>query len=998
MTLIYSTPAVTFVVMDSPLSKLLRTSSTSSGIRRHEPRTLDSDTDQFPLEEIYTRVINNASVILPETGEASSQYFTLVQPNSMAASVRSYSMEDEGLVRRVLRQVVEYLSPYLCQDVLKCSTAYFIASLAVYFTPIANLLGSSDSKHLVATVAVYFHPSRTIGLMHQSIVFIVISLSFSFFVSLLCSVIASSRGETELSYVVNVVVISVALSIVSVVKQKISKQTFNVACSLASTSLISTIVKEGSHDNGHIKLLRLHSVFLIVVFGALVSVIICYSLWPQSAVIKLKLNLNTSYYLMSDSISLLSDRFLSGEEAHMVAITKIQDQLKVSLKVMKNYLEEAKFELLVQGKEKEYGLLVEMCSLTQTLTRSLAGLKLSADIQNQLLQESMAKNAQSINNSLSEAYENINIFGKPPPRRALTQAYNDPDIEQDEDIIDSSQLFNLFIYYLGPPLKSFSFTIKEILDHVPFDQFEPHAVVNTAQYARSLHLAQELLKSKQLEAMAKVYSEKLFNLIKGEELKADEEEVAASCFNFSYSLIEYSHELNKVFDILDAYALVTERGCPKTYGWLRFWKSKPEAVAPVFQKDPWYSTNLNKFRYRAWKFFSLLRGSDFQFGIRVGIGALVLSLFAFIPQTREFFASWRLEWSLVIYSIMMNKSMGGTQMTVKWRIFGTFIGALTAVLTWELFQGEAWGQAIVGFLISIPSFYIILKWAKFNAYGRFILLTYNLTALYSYSMTQDEEEDDREGGNSPVIYEIGFHRFISVSIGVVWAIFITTFILPHSARARLKRGLSLLWLQLGIIWNSDPLKHEKVSEQDQKYLVGIQARGFKVYELFSELETFCNQAPMEFRLKGPFPTDIYKSILGSTEVILNAIDNANMIISENPQMTPGRHLVMDYIKTEREELESRILQNFYMIASAMRLGMPLPLKGISTAHSKDRILAKLAEVRRDQKQNQNTVEDDDFALFYSYFLISCQITQETDLIIDLIQELFGKVTPEELEF
>jgi hypothetical protein len=47
--------------------------------------------------------------------------------------------------------------------VLKCTLAYWIGSLATFWLPFAEFLGKSDGMHLVATVAVYFHPARSMG-------------------------------------------------------------------------------------------------------------------------------------------------------------------------------------------------------------------------------------------------------------------------------------------------------------------------------------------------------------------------------------------------------------------------------------------------------------------------------------------------------------------------------------------------------------------------------------------------------------------------------------------------------------------------------------------------------------------------------------------------------------------------------------------------------------------------------------------------------------------
>ena len=50
--------------------------------------------------------------------------------------------------------------------------------------------------------------------------------------------------------------------------------------------------------------------------------------------------------------------------------------------------------------------------------------------------------------------------------------------------------------------------------------------------------------------------------------------------------------------------------------------------------------------------------------------------------------------------------------------------------------------------------------------GRFIMLTYNLSALYAYSLSvQEVDGDDDEGGVMPVITEIALHRVVAVLSG-----------------------------------------------------------------------------------------------------------------------------------------------------------------------------------------------------------------------------------------
>ena len=133
-------------------------------------------------------------------------------------------------------------------------------------------------------------------------------------------------------------------------KQKVNKLTFNTACSLACISIVACIVKEGSMNSDNIPLPRIESTFQVVVSGCIISVACCYFIWPVSAVKKLQKTLNDSYDIFSQVISILVRRFVAGERFTPVDIEMIE-KLKTNIKSLSEYLEEAKYELYVVGKE-----------------------------------------------------------------------------------------------------------------------------------------------------------------------------------------------------------------------------------------------------------------------------------------------------------------------------------------------------------------------------------------------------------------------------------------------------------------------------------------------------------------------------------------------------------------------------------------------------------------------------------------------------------------------
>lgn len=70
--------------------------------------------------------------------------------------------------------------------------------------------------------------------------------------------------------------------------------------------------------------------------------------------------------------------------------------------------------------------------------------------------------------------------------------------------------------------------------------------------------------------------------------------------------------------------------------------------------------------------------------------------------------------------------------------------------------------------------------------------------MYAYTLTLDTpEDDDDEGGLDPIITSIALHRIVAVCAGVLWGMFITSYIWPISARYNMRVGLSELYLHLG---------------------------------------------------------------------------------------------------------------------------------------------------------------------------------------------------------
>ncbi|CAK9438768.1 uncharacterized protein LODBEIA_P29920 [Lodderomyces beijingensis] len=958
------------------------------------------------------------SVILANTGERVHRSFTFQLPQDLEQPLEADIVYQQPRTwARLWAPIKQVYHNEVFRSVSKCAIAYFIASLGVFYTPFDDFLGSTDSKHIIATVAVYFHPARTKGSMNQTMIFVVISLLFSFAVSFGCRFISSTfftHGKDDVSHFIDLLVSSVALGVVSFMKQKVNKQTFNTACSLACISIVACIVKEGSMNAGNIPIGRIEGIFQVVATGSLISFSCCYLIWPSSATKLLQDSLSQSYQNYSLVLLTLTRRFVAGEQLTK-RDSQLIDILRKNVTTMQQNLEEAKYELRLWGEEEEWQYYKSLVALTISLARHLQALTSATRMQWSLLNNGRKGSKGSDTNKSSastlKSFTTDELVGTPPSlagvgysgqTRAMENGEEEAQEEEEEvDVATSLELFDLFVYHLSPSIKSLVFTMKDVLTGVPSNRHGKELMTDSQTLKVALQRAILMYENRQNMSFEQIYSQESFTKSSNYQFRAEQEEVAACCGNFAILLNQFATELLKCVELDETHETSPKK--PRSWPWLRRSRYKLEKdyihdtslhAALDDLRDqynlpkpkPVFGSTWEKVSYGLWKFTKYLKRTDVQFGIRVGLGAAVLSVFAFIHKTGPIFEKWRLEWALTVYCIMMNKSLGGTTMTVKWRLLGTFLGAFVAYTSWNIFNANAYFLSLTGFLIAIPSFYIILFWKSDNAFGRFILLTYNLTMLYSYSMLQKDAEDDMEGGDEPIIGEIAFHRFAAVSIGIIWALTMATCFLPNSARSRLKNGLSVLWLRLGVIWNSDPLEYDPTTMT----LVGFKAEE-GTNNILSECETLLKQAPVEFRFKGKFPTQTYSQLIKESSAIIDAFQNLDLLIKVNPLLTSKEEYVLKYIEVERSEVEQRIFLVFYMIASAMKLGFSLPKKFASIEHAKDRMLYKLSEVRQQSDEGLN-LHNDDFILLYSYILVASNVSASLDTILISIKELLGEIS------
>ncbi|KAI0473093.1 ribosomal protein L19 [Xylariaceae sp. FL0804] len=561
-----------------------------------------------------------------------------------------------------------------------------------------------------------------------------------------------------------------------------------------------------------------------------------------------------------------------------------------------------------------------------------------------------------------------------------------------------SEIFELFIARLGPSMKSLVHTMAEMLKEPPFGASDS-AVEIHEQFKQSLGEAISLYNQARGKALEELYKTIELARPRSETVQADFEEVAAACGHFSFSLLSFADEMSKYLDALEDLKYV-ERQKTRTWTWMKVWKNFNFRKSAKQEEDPeritllkpikrmrqsqmpkgipdamkngrhtFYNWDMAPEDEGAWNRFvrSVFRSlmaigkfmarDDIRFGLKVGVGAALYAMFAFIPATRPFYNHWRGEWGLLSFMIVCSITVGASNATGLARFTGTVIGAVCVVINWMIADGNPVGLALLGCAVSFGAFYVIVGRGN-GPFGRFVLLSYNVSSLYAYSLSQQvEDDDDDEGGLNPRIREIAMHRVVAVTAGILWGLVVCRLIWPMPARKTFKEGVSVLYLQMGLIWKRGPLaillrgSGDDHHRPDASYMRLGEQSALQRYA--AKLQSLRQAARNEFEpAAGPFPFEAFGRVLASTQRVLDAFHAMSLVTQKHGgRLSEGERALLHHTADERAQLCARICHVFQVLASSLMLEYPLTDAVPGVMPIRDRLLGKVFRFRKEHTES-----------------------------------------------
>ncbi|KAF8900636.1 hypothetical protein CPB85DRAFT_1325021 [Mucidula mucida] len=779
------------------------------------------------------------------------------------------------------------------------------------------------SGHMIATIAVYYNPAKTMGAMLEADLFCLFGVVYAAFVCLSSMSMfwwfEDTPGWEVWGDLVAILWVGVSMSFLAWMKVWMGSPQFNTACSMISMIIFVVIVKEGG-------LRTLLSMFFIVLYLDSFSTL---------------LNMLTNTFLLEEPIHHMSqEKLAKAVESHQNSFTSLKKNLK-----------EAKSEWAFSGRPSS-------TSPLESGDPRRRAYEDAVDCLNRL--------AQHLNGLRSGIRLHCAVmFGDlvddlGPPLKALTSTCSFVHAHKAGKGSGSLEPTNL------------RNSLKVSRGRYEIREHSNHAVMRLT--GRAIGVMDSTL-----DAAGKGENLALSGSESGESIFL--------VYFFIFTLQEFATELTSLVDAIERIynyeknrvrgkygSSAVESGTGRWHrlmGWMKKPKDKtgrpglkrkifrPHAPNTVLTPARSNLTYVGRVKQMLWATGKRMGERDIKYAVKAGMATALLASPAFFDNTRQWFLEYQGDWAPTI---------GATNFLSFHRVLWTLVGATIAAPV---------VLAIFGFFFSLPCFYYLVTKPAHASAARFALLTYNLTCLYCYN-SRDKDLS--------VVY-VAYHRALAVTAGVLYAAFIARFWWPAEARRELGTALSQFCLNIGWLYtrlvasnsfapeyrtetNEDEEETEQLVELTQSHQSGLTRLNNSIQEFMAmelhlqikliELQGLLAQTQHEPRLKGPFPVKLYRGVLTSLQTILDKLHSMRCVTTREEWYTSVRQDFIIPVNKERHEMVGNIILYFSTLASAFQLKMPLPPYLPPAEASRQRL--KLDVVRnRDVKGSRQL-------LFFAYAL------------------------------
>ena len=375
-------------------------------------------------------------------------------------------------------------------------------------------------------------------------------------------------------------------------------------------------------------------------------------------------------------------------------------------------------------------------------------------------------------------------------------------------------------------------------------------------------------------------------------------------------------------------------------------------VLGEYQKEQEYNHGKNSgkapFRYRAWEVLHRLQGFESRFALKVTLVTTLLSIPAWLPQSRGWWNDNEIWWTVVTVWMMMHPRVGGTFQDLAVRAFCAAIGAIWGGLAYAADNGDPYVMAVFAAIYMIPMLYRFTQ-SSHPRSGVVGCLSFIVVSLSAYT-----------ADGYPSVVTIAWTRGVAFIVGLVAALIVNWILWPFVARHELRKSLSSMMLHSAILYRGVIAKYIYYAQGEEpgpKDIARSEMLEGRLREGFVRMEQLMELTRHEIRLRAPFNPLPYSALINACESFFeHLVQVRQSSLYFQPGMLASDPEAIASLAVPRRDAVAVILLNLYVLACALRANRPVPRYLPSAAAARRRLLDCMDVVEKEQKRRRSEVD------------------------------------------
>lgn len=347
-----------------------------------------------------------------------------------------------------------------------------------------------------------------------------------------------------------------------------------------------------------------------------------------------------------------------------------------------------------------------------------------------------------------------------------------------------------------------------------------------------------------------------------------------------------------------------------------------------------------RLRFQLWQILHRLQGYESRFAFKIALVTTLLSVPAWLIQSRYWWNQNDSWWAVVAVWTMMHPHVGGTFQDLGVRTFYAALGAIWGGFAYAAHNGNPYVMAVFAAMFMIPMLHRFTQ-SSHPRSGIIGCLSFTVVSLGAY-----------KAHGEPSVIQFAWTRGLAFAVGVVAALVVNWVLWPFVARHELRKSLSAMMLHSAILYRGVVAKYvynKPGEEPGPNDIARSEMLECRLREGFVRLRQLLELTRHEMRLRAPFDPLPYSALIAACETFFeHLVQVRQSSLYFQPSMLASDPTTISSLAAPRRDAVAVVLLNLYILASALRLGQPVPRYLPSAAAARRKLLDQMEVTEAEQ--------------------------------------------------